>query len=339
LIELIDEDERQALFDTKLVYVDGCGTHNLREAIAEMQGVDTEEVVITTGAAEALLILFFLAADPGANVILPAPCFPPTAELPRSLGLETRFYHLRRDSDFKVDLDEIKRLADDRTKLLLVNTPHNPTGATLSDDELRLLHGFALERGIQFVVDEVYHPIYHGRETASAAALEKATVLGDFSKALCLSGLRVGWIVERDRKRIQEYVDARSYFTISSTPIGEALATVAVRSREKIFDRVRKVAGANLLLLERFFSEQSDVLGWVRPRGGMTVFPWLKSGADARAFSQALAERGVLVAPGDCFNAPEHFRLGFGARDVGFANALEIFSDFIHQYRGRAAEV
>ena len=339
LLELVDEDEREALFDTKLVYVDSAGTSGLRQAIAEMQGVSRDEVLITTGAAEALLILFFLAAEPGANVILPAPCFPPTAELPRSVGLEVRSYHLRRESGFKVDLDEIKQLADDRTKLVLVNTPHNPTGATLSDDELHLLHDFAAERGIQLIVDEVYHPIYHGRETASAAQLSHAVVLGDFSKALCLSGLRVGWMVEHDRKRMQQYIDARSYFTISSTTLGEALAAVAVRHREKIFARLRQVAGANLSLLERFFAEQSEVLGWVRPRGGMTVFPWLKSGASARAFCQALAERGVLVAPGDCFDAPEHFRLGFGARDVGFSRALEVFAEFIHHYRGRAAEV
>ena len=338
LLALEDENDRQALLDAKLVYVDGAGTRALREAIAEMQKVSPDEVIITTGAAEALLILFFLAAQPGANAILPMPCFPPTAELPRAFGIESRFYHLRRDNEFKLDLDEIKNLADSRTELLIVNSPHNPTGATLGDDELQSLGKFAAEQGIQFVVDEVYHPIYHETETQSAAGLPHAIVLGDFSKALCLSGLRVGWMIEHDRKRVEKYINARTYFTVSSATLSEELAVIAVRRREKIFERTRRVATGNLSLLEKFFSEQSEVLGWVRPRGGMTVFPWLKSGASARPFCEALAERGVLVSPGDCFGAAEHFRIGFGASEMGFAQALETVADSIKQYANRAAK-
>jgi aspartate/methionine/tyrosine aminotransferase len=154
-----------------------------------------------------------------------------------------------------------------------------------------------------------------------------------------LSGLRVGWIVERDRNLREKYLDARSYFTISGTSLGDLLAVIAMRNREKILSRVRQVASANLSLLKEFFFEHSEVLAWVPPRGGMTVFPWLKNGSDTRSFCQALAERGVLLAPGDCFGAADHFRLNFGARDVGYPEALEILADFIRQGGSRAAEV
>ncbi|MDQ3803208.1 MAG: aminotransferase class I/II-fold pyridoxal phosphate-dependent enzyme, partial [Acidobacteriota bacterium] len=274
LLGLISADERESLLETELVYTNATGSDKLRRAIAEAQGVAAEQVQVVTGASEALLLLFFLAAEPGANVILPAPLFPPTAVVPGLLGLETRFYRLRRENDFRADPDEIKKLADGRTKLLLVNTPHNPTGATLSDEELRELHDFAAGRGIQFVADEVYHPVYHGRETESAARLPRATVLGSFSKSLSTSGLRVGWIVERDEARLRQYADARGYFTISNTALGEELAVVALRHREKIFARARRVASANLNLLDRFFAEHAEDLGWVRPRGGMMAFPW-----------------------------------------------------------------
>jgi aspartate/methionine/tyrosine aminotransferase len=331
LIGLMEPDEKEKLLDTKLVYAHAEGTRVLREAIAEMQGVAPDQVQVVTGAAEALLILFFLAAEPGANVVLPFPCFPPMHALPRSFGVETRFYHLRREDEFRISTDEIKRLADRNTKLILVNSPHNPTGATLTDDELTALDEFAADRSIQFVVDEVYHPIYHGRETRSAARLGHATVLGDLSKALCLSGLRVGWIVERDRQKLERYSDARSYFTISNTPLGETLAALAVRNREKIWGGAREVAGSNLRLLDQFLKEHAEVLGWVRPRGGMTAFPWLRSDSDARRFCQGAAEHGVLLAPGDCFDSPAHFRLGFGAAAGQFPRALERFSDFIKQ--------
>ena len=293
-------------------------------------------MLIVTGASEALLLLFFLAAEPGANVILPFPLFPPTAVIPQLLGMETRYYRLRRENGFGIDLDEVKKLADANTKLLFVNSPHNPTGATLSDEEMRELHDFAAERGIQFVSDEVYHPVYHGRETASAARLPHATVLGSFSKSLSLSGLRLGWIAERDAARMHGYTDARSYFTISNTPLAEELAVVALRHREAIFGRAQRVASANLALLDQFFAEHADRLSWVRPRGGMTAFPWLAGGGDARAFCREMAARGVLLAPGDCWEMPGHFRLGFGVSDAWFAEALQRLGESLSA-RGRTA--
>ncbi|MBV9927876.1 MAG: pyridoxal phosphate-dependent aminotransferase [Acidobacteria bacterium] len=339
MLGLLSAEERERFLDTELVYADAAGAAGLRAAIAEMQGVGAEEVQVLTGAAEALLILFLLAAEPGANVLLPAPQFPPTAVLPSLFGLETRFYQLRREDGFRIDPDEIKRLADDRTKMLVVNSPHNPTGATLSDEELRELHDFAAGRGIQFVSDEVYHPIYHGRETNTAARLPHATVVGSFSKSLSASGLRVGWVVERDRPRLRQYTNARQYLTISNTPLGEALALVALRHRETIFARAQKVATNNLNLLERFFAGHVGQLDWVRPGGGMTAFPWLRDGGDAREFCRAVAERGVLLVPGDCYDMPEHFRLGFGVAEKGFAEGLEIIAGHLQTRRGVAAGV
>ncbi|MGH9941262.1 MAG: aminotransferase class I/II-fold pyridoxal phosphate-dependent enzyme [Pyrinomonadaceae bacterium] len=337
ILGLLNADEREQFLETKLIYSDASGGEKLRASIGEMQDVGSEQVQVLTGASEALLILFLIATEPGANVILPSPQFPSTAAIPGMLGLETRFYHLRRESGFRADPDEIKKLADDKTKLLVVNSPHNPTGATLSDDEMRLLHDFASERGIQFVSDEVYHPIYHGRETNSAARLPQAIVLGSFSKSLSVSGLRVGWIVERDKARLRQYADARGYFTISNTSLGEWLALAALRRRETILARAQKVAANNLKLLDRFFAEHADHLGWVRPSGGMTAFPWLRDGSDAREFCSSMAERGVLLLPGDCFGMPEHFRLGFGVAEEGFVTGLERIADFLQARRSVAA--
>jgi aspartate/methionine/tyrosine aminotransferase len=332
LLGLLSAEERERLFEIEMVYSHTSGGENLRAAVAEMQGVRPEQVLVVTGASEALLVIFFLAAGPGANVILPLPLFPPTAIVPKLLGLETRFYRLRRENDFRVDTDEVRGLADANTKLLLVNSPHNPTGATLSDEEMRELHDFAAGRGIQFVSDEVYHPVYHGRETSSAARLPHATVTGSFSKSLSLSGLRLGWVVERDEARMHAYAEARSYFTISNAPLGEGLALAALRNRETILGRTRRVASANLALLDQFFAEHADHLRWVRPRGGMIAFPWLADGGDSRTFCREMAARGVLLLPGDCWEMPEHFRLGFGVSDEGFAEALRRLGEFL---RGR----
>jgi len=327
ILELMTPDERERFDETQLIYSAVTGKRALRQAIADLHSVSADEVQILTGASEALLSLFFIAAEPGANVLLPFPGYPPTAVEARLLGLETRFYHLRRENAFAIDLDEIKKLADAKTRLLLVNSPHNPTGATVSDAQMRELHDFAVERGIPFVSDEVYHPIYHQEETSSAAVLPHAIVVGSFSKALSLSGLRVGWIIDRDPARQRQYMDARGYFTISNSPFAEDLALVALRYRDRILERTRRSATANLNLLDQFFAEWEGELGWVRPRGGMVSFPWLKRGGNAREFCSAVAERGTLLAPGDCFGMPEHFRLGFGVTEKGFAEGLQKIAD------------
>ena len=298
LLNLADEEERQRFLGHRLVYGRPAGADGLREAIAEMHNVSTECVQVVTGASEALLILMWLASEPGANVILPRPGFTTFSALPESLGLETRFYGVRKENNFTIDVEEIMKLADGRTKLILVNSPHNPTGSTISDAEMERLHEFTSARGIQLVSDEVYHPIYHGQKTKSASRLPQATVIHDFSKAFAFSGIRTGWMIEHDPKRRERYWNARAYFSITSNSPGEILAEIAMRKRDVVLRKTQAAATRNLEHLDRFMAEHEETLGWIRPRGGMTAFPWLISGENARPFCQAAAEQGILLAPG-----------------------------------------
>lgn len=313
------------------------GELNLREAIARKQGVPAEEVAVFAGGAEALFHIFFLAAEPGANVIIPFPCFPAHEVVPESLGIEIRRYYLRRENSYAVDMDEIKRLADSRTKVLVVNSPHNPTGATFSDAEMKALNDFAAERGIQFLSDEVFHPIYHGGETQSAARLPHATVMNDFSKALSLPGLRLAWIIERNAARREEYLNAREYISVSNTPMGEFLGEIAIRHHDQVLARTRKVTTANLALLGKVVAEHAGALDWVRPAGGMTAWVRLANGANGRKFCEAALKRGLLIAPGDCWGFPDHLRIGFGVGDAQtYSRAMNRLSDFVAEWSGRA---
>ncbi len=336
VLNLGDEKARQRFLGHRLAYGRPAGADGLREAIAEMHGVSAECVQVVTGASEALVVLMWLAAEPGANVILPQPGYEPFSALPESLGLETRFYELRKENNFRVDIEEIMKVADATTKLILVNSPHNPTGATMSDAEMDRLHEFTSARGIQLVSDEVYHPIYHGRETKSASRLPHATVIHDFSKAFAMPGVRTGWMIEHDRKRLQRYWNARTYFSISNNSTGEILAEIAMRKRDVILGKTQETATRNLEHLDGFMSDHRDTLGWVRPQGGVTAFPWLASGENARPFCEAAAKRGILLAPGDCFNSPSHFRLGFAASGSDFPKALDRFGEFVKSWPAMA---
>ncbi len=332
LLNLAGQEERQRFLGHELVYSRPAGAEGLREAIAEMHDVSAECVQIVTGASEALLVLMWLAAEPGANVILPRPGFTTFSALPESLGIETRFYSIRKENNFSIDVEEIMKLADERTSLILVNSPHNPTGATMSDAEMESLHEFTSARRIQLVSDEVYHPVYHGRETHSAARLPQATVIHDFSKAFSLAGVRTGWMVEHDRKRRERYWNARAYFSVSNNSAGEMLAEIAMRRRDVVLRKTQEAAKQNLEHVEHFMAGHRETLGWIRPQGGMTAFPWLVNGENARPFCQAAAEQGILLAPGDCFDVPSHFRLGFAAAGDALPVALDRLGEFVKNW-------
>jgi aspartate/methionine/tyrosine aminotransferase len=318
--------ETLRLDEITVSYAPAEGSSTLREAIGVFLGVDPDWVVVTTGASEALSVLLCLAARPGGNVVLPSPAFPAFEAMANVWGLGVRRYDMAREDNYRQTARDVLAAADGETVLALVNTPHNPTGAIMSPDEIATLAARLAERRVPLVVDEVYHPLYFDRERPSAAAVDNVLVIGDMSKALSLAGLRIGWIVDADSDRRKKLIDARSYFTISGSPVLEALAVHALRHREALLARLQAVAEENLAALCRFMERVGDVLAWVKPAGGTVAFPWFRDGRDSRPFCEALAARSVLVAPGDCFAMPAHMRVGFAVLDNGrFAEALEFF--------------
>ncbi len=324
------------LLELRLGYSRTTGAEKLRCAIAGMAGVPFERVVVLGGASECLAQVFMHAAGPegtAGNVVVPFPCYPTQAALPKAFGLEVRVYPLRREAGFRPDLDQIAGLVDGDTRVLLANVPHNPTGAVLTDAELVVLRDLAARHGAQFVCDEVHRPVFHGSVTGSAALLPGATAIGDFSKAFALPGLRLGWIIEPDAQRRAAYGNAREYFSISNSPLTEAVAEIAVRHRDAILSRTGRVAAANLAVLDAVLERNADRIGWIKPDGGMTGFPWLRGGGDGRALCSAAVQHGILLVPGDCMGVPDHLRIGFGAQDSGFEQAATALEEFVRGWR------
>jgi aspartate/methionine/tyrosine aminotransferase len=332
LLELGTSQDREAFASTRLSYSKAAGLNELRVSVAERHAVSPDEVLILTGASEALLLVFFTAAEPGANVVLPAPCFPPTSAVPRALGLDIRTYELDRHADYVINLDEVKSLVDSRTKVVLINSPHNPTGAVIDDDTKRELREIAQRHGASLVADEVFHPIYHGQPSSSAAQVG-ATVVGDSSKALSLPGLRVGWLIERDPELRARYLRGRMNFTITNSPLNEHLATIAIRNADIILERTQGLAHANLMALRAFFSRWSKCIAWVEPAGGTSCFPWLRSGQTSRPLCEALLAAGILTVPGDAFGQPAHIRVGLAAEDDIVA-ALQAADEVLNSWFG-----
>src|SRR5439155_6260936 len=133
---------------------------------------------------------------------------------------------------------------------------------------------------------------------------------------------RVGWIIEHDPERREQYLRGRMNFTGTNSPLTGELALLAIRNAEVIVGRTQRLTAANLKLLDRFLSRWSDHLDWVKPSGGTCAFPWLRNGGDARPLCEALLASGVLTVPGDVFGQPSFFRVGFGSEEA-FGPALQ----------------
>ncbi len=333
LLGLVDGDAAlREIAGLKLSYVPPQGSLSLRERIAAREGVPVESVAIMTGASEALQALIcHFAPGPSAtpaSIVVPRPCYPAVPALARAWGLAVREYALDPPS-FLQTADGVLEAVDTTTRAVFVNTPHNPTGSIMNAAEQRRLAEALAERGIVLIVDEVYHPLYFSGDVAGAAALPNTIVLGDFAKAMSLPGLRIGWLIDRDARRREALVDARSYFTISGSPLTEAIGAFAMTHADAILGKLRDIVRANLALLDAFMARHRGRIEYTRPAGGTTCFPRLCDGADARPLCEALAKAGVLVAPGDCFGMPAHMRIGFGAQHAGYSDALGIFDDVL----------
>jgi aspartate/methionine/tyrosine aminotransferase len=301
------------------------GTKRLREQIAKLHAVDPEWVVVTLGASEAISLLLCVVSEPGMSVALPAPGYPATELMALAWGLKARHYRLPAQQQFRQDAESVLAAVDASTRLVVVNSPHNPTGTVMQAQQMRELATELSKRSIPLVSDEVFHRVYFGAEQPTAAATSNIIVVGDMSKSLSLPGLRVGWLIDADAKRRRRIIEARGIFSISGSPMLEAVSVAALEARTQILERAKKNTSANLSALERFIVEFSSTLNWVKPEGGTLAFPWLVDDSDARPLCEAWAKAGVLVAPGDCFGMPQHMRMGFGsAEPQAFEVALAI---------------
>jgi aspartate/methionine/tyrosine aminotransferase len=327
MTELLALGGQLEMADLPLSYAPTAGAAALRAEVGAYHDVDPDWVVLTTGAAEALLLLLSSLSHPGGNVLLPMPTYPAFAGTARFAHLTARFYTLSPDRGFDIDVARVAAMADRQTVVTLANSPHNPSGAVLDSAKCASLAQALGSKEVPLLVDEVFHPIYFGAPTRSAAGIENVIVIGDMSKALSLPGLRCGWVIDPSEKRRESMIRARSYIAWSGSPVLEGLALHAMRGRSEILLRAMRVASANLKELHSFMARLSDVLEWVPPEGGLVAFPWFRDGRNSRPFCERMAKRGVLLAPGDCFGMPGYMRIGFGSQADGFTDALAIIED------------
>jgi len=293
--------------DFSLDYGTAAGNMELRRQIANENGVDADEVVVTVGGMHALFLIAFTLCQAGEEAIVAEPVFPLARNALTAVGALTRALPLGFDTGYRIDLDALRKLLSPKTKVVSRTAPQNPSGVAVPAQTLREIVAILAEHAPEawLVVDETYREAAYGHDTAapsSASLGPKVISVASLSKCHGSAGLRIGWAITRDAALRQALVTAKLSTVISCSPVDEALALAVLRQRDRIIGERRKLLAQNLQLVENWMSRHPAYVKWVRPDAGALCCARLKrevfDAAAVERFYAALARYSTRVAPG-----------------------------------------
>jgi aspartate/methionine/tyrosine aminotransferase len=320
-----------------LGYTESLGHPDLRQQIAASYATVTPDDVIMLGApVEGIYLLARAALDPGDEVIVLTPAYDALIHLfEHVVGTENvkRWRFTPGAGRWELDFDALRDLISPRTKLLVVNFPHNPTGYLPTPAQMQQLATLAEQRGLILFCDEMYFGLVHDDTPVIASAAEltpRAVVLSGLSKTYGLPGLRTGWLVVKDAGLRANLVNWKFYTTICPPAPSEFLALAAWRVRDQLRTRSLARIATNLQLAEAFFARWPDLFQWRRPLAGSTALVGMNV-PSVSAYATHLAETaGVLVLPAANLGAEDRYlRMGFGR--AGFDAALAAFEAHLRE--------
>ncbi|MEZ0070330.1 capreomycidine synthase [Streptacidiphilus sp. MAP12-20] len=291
------------------------GCEPLRAAIAARYApTRSERVMVTHGSTEGIFLALSAVVRPGDEVVVLSPVYQSLSSVASALGATLRVWELSPAEDFTPDLDRLAGLITAKTRAVVVNFPHNPTGAMLDPQGYHRLLEMVEAAGCYLFWDAAFGELVYDFTPLPdpAAIMEKCVSFGTMSKAFGLPGLRIGWCIAPPDV-LATMVKLRDYVTISTSPLNELLATRVMENVDTVVGPLREQARFNRLLLSTWAADHPDLISLPLPHGGVSAFPALPRGVDTISLcDKLLDEHGVLLVPGLCFGHPDRVRLGFG---------------------------
>ncbi len=330
------EDFLEELKETQLTYGFIEGSPDLRQGLANLyRHMKVENILVAGGAIGANFLVFFSFVEPGDTVISVFPAYQQLYSVAKSFGAKVKLLRFREDNQWLPDAAELADLVDNKTKLIVINNPHNPTGSLMDTDLLERICAIAEEAGAHLLCDEAYRGLYIEPNDFVPSAVdlsENAIVTGSFSKALSLTGLRLGWIAA-SRQIIEECEAHRDYTTISNGLIDDALAALAMKHVDRIYKRNLKIIRTNHVILSRWI-ENEPLIDWIPPRAGSVAFlrQNLKMPSEDLCL-RLIQDKGTFLVPGSCFEMEGFLRIGYGCKTEILKEGLSRFKDFLKSYR------
>jgi capreomycidine synthase len=307
----LDDLDQIVFHDSKTL-----GGAAVRQAIASRWGGGKlERAIVTHGATEANFMVMNALLDQGDEVVVLDPMYQQLFSIAESLGCRVRRWKLRYEDGFRPDLGEARQLIGPSTRMVVVNFPHNPTGATVTLTEQEELIRICAQVGAYLVWDMASTDLTFGAEPPLAdpgLTYERGVSMGTLSKAYGLPGLRVGWCLAAPEV-LKRFMRIRDYLTLHLSPLVELIAQRAIERGDLLLEPRRSQARRNRDIVSRWILEQGNRAEWAPAAGGVCGFPRFNGIRDAEEFCHRLARtERVLLVPGNCFGFPRHVRLGFG---------------------------
>ncbi len=327
-----EPDANEQFHQQWLGYTESQGSPTLQREICNLyDNIEPQQVLVHTGAEEAIFLFMHAALDAADHIIVHWPCYQSLFEVARSIGCQVTLWKAHEENGWSLDLDELQQHLRPNTKAVIINTPHNPTGYLMPPDVFQEVARICRDKGIILFSDEVYRESEYRLEDRLPAACdlgEYTVSLGVMSKTYGLAGLRIGWIATQNADVYGRMAALKDYTTICNSAPSEFLAELALRFREKLVARNLGIITRNLARLDQLFARYPDRFAWQRPQAGSIGFPQL-IGKDVNEFCKDLVEKtGVLLLPGTLYeDQGNHFRIGFGRKN--FPGGLARLEEFL----------
>lgn len=272
--------------------------------------ITAEDVIISPGTTGANALIFQGLIAPGDHVICVYPAYEALPEIPKGMGAELSYWKLDPKNDWKGNIDDLKSLIRPDTKMVVLNNPHNPTGAVLSTADQAEVIKLASQHNIIVFADEIFRPLFHTANVPLSLAehdsYDRTIVSGSISKVWGFAGVRIGWVVCRNQKIMRNVLKARMWNVQTVSVIDEAIAkeVLSERCSQNVIDVTLANARENIKALEAFVKEHQKAVSCCIPKGASTSFvqflnPKTGQPVDDVAFCKKVRDDdGLLLSPG-----------------------------------------
>ena len=318
------------------------GLPELRDHVLTQAGLNglckRADVLITAGAAEANYLAIMQLLQPGDEIVIETPGWPQAAVLARAIGAKIVTVTREEKDRWALPLDRVAEVVTDKTRMIFVTNPNNPTGDLMAQSEIEELVRIADRVGAWLLVDEVYAGLeWDGPRAPSVAGMyARGITTGSVSKALGLQGLRTGWLICPDPELVMDAVILRENSSEIMNIMGEVIAEVALRPERyaPAMEKARAEGAANLAQMNDWVAEQEG-LTWVSPRAGLIGLGRLPAGIDSDDFAKVLLDDPyrTFLLPGSAYGQPNHIRLGVGGgASVNLSEGLDRVSQALRDW-------
>lgn len=331
LKELMNPKEIEELINLPLGYGYTQGTPLLRQRISNLyEGADENNVLVTSGSSEAIFLSAVLTVSKSDRVVMMTPNYLSFNGVAEALGADVDYVPLLKKEKWEWDLDCLDEVVSNKTKVISICNPNNPTGSILNLDQMLKIVEIADRVGAYLLVDEVYIGAELGtKQTKSFLGMyEKTIVTSGLSKSYAHPGLRIGWIVS-EKSIVEEAWAIKDYTTIASSSLSQHIAAKVLEPEtiSKLRSRTKVLLNKNLETFSKWVLPFSNHLSFLKPEAGGFAFVEYDMDINSTDLVHDLRKNeGVFIVPGDSFGMDRYFRIGLGHESTGFSKGLDLLS-------------